>query len=173
MERHEHHDPKARNVTPWRHPRQTAILDRGHDSYREREHFAEPTVCKGCHAVYHEGRWTWAKPSVGAQQEVCPACRRIADDYPAGFLTLSGAFFDGHRTAIISLIENEANAESREHPLNRIMDMEDGEDGELFVRTTDVHLPRRIGEALHGAFHGELSFQYLEDETAVRVSWQR
>lgn len=173
MERHEHHDPHARNVTPWTRPRQAVIADTGHDSYRDREHFPEPTVCTGCHAVFEEGRWTWAKPSKAADERVCPACRRIADDYPAGFLTLSGSFLDEHRTDILNLIENEANAESREHPLHRIMDMEDDEAGGLLVRTTDVHLPRRIGEALHGAFHGELDYEYLEDETVVRVTWQR
>jgi len=173
MKQHEHQDPKARNVTPWRRPHQTAIADTGHDSYREREHFAEPTVCTGCHAVFHEGRWTWEKAPAGADQQVCPACRRIEDDYPAGVLTLSGRFFGQHRSEITNLIKNEANAESLEHPLHRIMDMEEGEAGELSITTTDVHLPRRIGEALHGAFHGELDYAYLDDETAVRVSWQR
>ncbi len=173
MERHEHHDPQARNVTPWTHPRQTAIADTGHDSYREREHFPEPTVCPGCHAVYEEGRWTWATAPGRAEEHVCPACRRIADDYPAGFLTLSGPFFALRHAEIVNLITNEAKAESLEHPLNRIMDMQESETGELSVTTTDVHLPRRIGEVLHGAFRGELDYEYLEDETVARVSWRR
>ena len=39
--------------------------------------------------------------------------------------------------------------------------------------TTDVHLARRIGDALHGAFHGELVIKYSPDEYLVRVNWTR
>lgn len=38
----------------------------------------------------------------------------------------------------------------REHPLERIMGIEDTKEGAL-VTTTDAHLARRIAEALHSA----------------------
>jgi len=41
----------------------------------------------------------------------------------------------------------------------------------LVVLTTDTHLPRRIGEALKHAHHGELELQYDKDEDFIRVTW--
>ncbi len=51
-------------------------------------------VCPQCDAVYQAGNWTWNRPENtvvhNAQSVTCPACRRIADNVPAGTLTLSG-----------------------------------------------------------------------------------
>ena len=41
------------------------------------------------------------------------------------------------------------------------------------VTTTDLHLPRRIGEALKSAFDGTLDLDYDEDGYFVRVNWSR
>jgi hypothetical protein len=41
------------------------------------------------------------------------------------------------------------------------------------VTTTDVHLARRMGDALHAAFDGELVIKYSPDEFLVRVNWTR
>jgi hypothetical protein len=43
----------------------------------------------------------------------------------------------------------------------------------LVISTTDTHLPRRIGEALKHACHGELSLHYDQGEDFVRVNWTR
>lgn len=43
----------------------------------------------------------------------------------------------------------------------------------LVIKTTDIHLPRRIGEAMHRAFHGELHVHYDEENYFVRVEWWR
>lgn len=52
------------------------------------------------------------------------------------------------------------------------MDIEE-RDRTLIVQTTDIHLPRRIGEALRHAYHGELDFRYEEDAYFLRVHWTR
>jgi hypothetical protein len=39
------------------------------------------------------------------------------------------------------------------------------------ISTTDIHLPRRIGEALKRAFHGELDMHFDEAGYFVRVDW--
>ena len=173
MDRRSHQDPKAKNVTPWKRPHRTAIADTGHDAYREREHVPEPSYCGGCGVIREEGRWAWGARAKGAPEHTCPACRRIADNYPAGFLELSGDFLASHREEIGNLIKNEAEAESREHPLNRLMHMEPAGEGGLSITTTDVHLPRRIGEALHGAYKGEFNYEYAEDDTVVHGTWRR
>ena len=55
-------------------------------------------------------------------------------------------------------------------PLNRIMTIE--EDAEsITINTTDIHLPRRIGETIKRAFHGKLEAHFEEDGYFVRVNW--
>jgi hypothetical protein len=41
------------------------------------------------------------------------------------------------------------------------------------ITTTDIHLPRRIGEALHRAYEGDLDFHYEEEAYSIRVTWRR
>ena len=51
------------------------------------------------------------------------------------------------------------------------MAVEEQDDATL-VTTTDIHLARRIGEALHHAYHGDLEFHYNPAENLLRVSWK-
>jgi hypothetical protein len=39
------------------------------------------------------------------------------------------------------------------------------------ISTTDIHLPKRIGEALHRAYKGELELNYEKQNCFVRVNW--
>ena len=52
------------------------------------------------------------------------------------------------------------------------MKIEDQADGVL-VTTTDIHLARKIAEALHDAFKGEPGFHYNQEETLLQVKWGR
>ena len=70
------------------------------------------------------------------------------------------------------LMHRQEELEKGEHPLHRIMDIRDEEDG-LVITTTDIHLPRRLGEAVHHAYHGALDFHYEEEEYRLRVNWSR
>ena len=144
--------------------------EREHDTYKAKGKFPEPTVCPQCGAVFHKGRWQWRQPPASAHQETCPACHRIHDHYPAGFLSLKGPFFQAHRGEIMHLVHNEEKRERTEHPLKRIMAVEEQDDATL-VTTTDIHLARRIGEALHHAYQGDLEFHYNPAENLLRVSW--
>lgn len=65
---------------------------------------------------------------------------------------------------------HQQQAEKREHPLNRIMAIDETEDA-LSITTADIHLPRRIGEAVHRALSAPLSLHYGEGEYSVRVTW--
>jgi hypothetical protein len=87
-------------------------------------------------------------------------------------VNVSGPFFADHRQEILNLIHNEEGKAKADHPLHRIMSVEEGEEG-VANATTDTHLPRRIGEALLHAHGGDLSLQYPEEEQLVRVSWRR
>ena len=142
------------------------------DTYQLKGKLPEPCACPQCGAVYHQGHWTWSARPAGAAEVLCQACRRIADRYPAGRLTLSGGFWPAHRDEILRIVHHAEAEEKSRHPLNRIMAIED-DDGRLIVTTTDIHLPRRIGEALHRSFQGDLELDYDQDTYAVRVTWQR
>lgn len=144
-----------------------------HDTYRPPEKLPEPSVCADCGAVYDRGRWLWAERPADAEEVLCPACRRIRDHYPAGFLFLAGAFLDSHRDELMHLLRHHEEKAKSEHALVRIMDIEDDEDGGLLVTTTDIRLARDLGEALHRAYDGELEFHYNEGEKLLRVHWRR
>jgi len=142
------------------------------DSYRARTKLPEPSVCPQCGAVFNEGRWEWGQHPAGAHQEICPACHRINDEFPAGFVTLKGEFFLAHREEILDLARNVEKRERAEHPLKRIITIEE-KDGGALITTTDIHLARGIGEAIHGAWQGDLDFHYNPSEYLVRVTWER
>ena len=133
---------------------------------------AGPTVCPVCKAVFTEGRWTWARRPAEAAETNCPACQRIQDDFPAGYVTVKGEFFKEHRDEIIALISSKEDREKAEHPLQRIMAIEDVREG-LQVKTTDSHLARGIGEALYDAYKGDLKLRYSRDENLLRAIWRR
>jgi NMD protein affecting ribosome stability and mRNA decay len=153
---------------PIRHAR---IVDElVHDAYRIKGKLAEPTACPQCGAVYHQGRWQWLKAPEGAHQHSCPACLRIHDRFPAGFLTLDGGFFATHHDEIMHLVRNVEKRERENHPLKRIMDTEE-KDGTMLVTTTEIHLAREIGEAIHHAYQGELEFHYNPEQNLLRVHW--
>jgi len=152
--------------------RDRMVQETRHDPYQAKHKLPEPTVCPQCGAVFHDGRWQWLARPAGADEEMCPACHRIHDGYPAGFVTVEGSFFKQHREELLHLVRNEETRAKAEHPLKRIMQIEDKDDG-LLVTTTDIHLARGIGEALHHAYQGELEYHYNERENLLRVVWSR
>jgi len=148
------------------HAQQDHILD----PYQRQQKLLDGTVCPTCGAAYHDGRWQWKAPLASAAKEPCPACRRISDRYPAGILTLRGPLAADRRASLVGLARHEEQAEKEEHPLNRIISIEE-EAGGIVISTTDIHLPRRIGEAVTRAFKGALAAEFEKDGYFVRVDW--
>jgi hypothetical protein len=145
------------------------------DTYKLGKKLSDPTRCPSCGAIYREGRWQWVKAPLPSapHEERCPACHRIDDNYPAGVVTLNDPKLPDHKTEIMALARNQEAAENGEHPLNRIMAIEEQGECQLVITTTDIHLPRRIGEAVRRAFHGDLKVDYDEGNYFVRVDWRR
>ena len=110
--------------------------------------------------------------SADASKHTCPACQRIKDRVPAAFLTLGGEFLLSHKDEIMNLVHNYEKRERREHPLKRIMGSEQKTDG-IELSFTDAHLARGIGEALHGAYEGNVDYQYTKGDIMLRVNWTR
>lgn len=149
------------------------VYDRIADPYKRTPKVAQPAVCPDCGVVFRKGRWQWASryPRV-AGREVCQACRRIRDDYPAGIMTLRGAFVRAHLQEILNIARNEEKAEIVDHPMHRIMAVVQKRDS-VVIKTTDIHLPGRIGRALVRACKGELDLKFDKGAYFVRVDWTR
>ena len=142
------------------------------DPYRSAAKPPEPTMCPECKAVFSHGRWAWGEAPEDAHEQLCPACQRIQDRFPAGYVTIKGAFFEEHRDEIVALIENHEKKEKASRPLQRIIAMDATREG-FEVTTTDSHLARGIGEALQDAYKGELKLRYSRDENLLRATWKR
>jgi len=144
-----------------------------HDPYKATKKLPEPTVCPTCNAVFTGGHWQWRESwPVGARHEICHACRRTRDGYPAGILTLSGAFVTAHKEDMLQLARHQEEQEKAEHPMHRIMKIEEGRNS-IVISTTDLHLPKRIGDAVHHAYKGELQSHYDESGYLLRMKWNR
>lgn len=152
--------------------RDRSLQEYQHDTYKLRGKLKEPTLCPECGALFHKGRWTWGTAPSTAEKASCPACHRMRDKYPKGLVTIKGGFQDEQHEQVIGVVKNTEAIEKKEHPLSRIMSIETRREG-LVISTTDSHLPRRIGEALKHAYHGELELHYDKDEDFVRVTWTR
>jgi NMD protein affecting ribosome stability and mRNA decay len=144
-----------------------------HDPYFAKAKPSEPAVCERCGVVFQGGLFTWAQSvSPAAESIVCPACRRIADNYEGGIVHLQGEFLDEHREEIIKTIRNVEKESTKTRPLERIISIS-REGDSMVVTTTYEHLAKKIGNALRRAFKGDLKTQFLEGEKYVRVWWNR
>jgi hypothetical protein len=47
------------------------------------------------------------------------------------------------------------------------------EDDRTVITTTDVHIARRIGDAVAAAYGGKLQFNFGAGEYLIRINWQR
>lgn len=163
-----------KSIAPGRQPiyGNKLFAERVHDAYKPGLKSPSPTVCPECAAVFSEGRWQWLPRPDRAHVEMCPACRRIHDRFPAGYVKLEGDFAALHADELRALVRNLEKKEKAEHPLQRIIEIAD-EDGGVAITTRDTHLAHGIGEALHRAYKGTLESHYNREETLVRVRWSR
>jgi hypothetical protein len=140
------------------------------DPYQLQQKLHDGTSCPQCGAVYREGRWRWAAAPEGGEKTLCAACRRINENLPAGIVKLNGIFGRQQIEEVVRLARHQEDAEKREHPLNRIIRIGE-EDEAIVIKTTDIHLPRRIGAAVKRAFHGELDEEFDDSGYFVRITW--
>jgi hypothetical protein len=165
--------PEVKGMDKGRYGRKDRLIrEKRHDTYMEREKRPDGACCRVCGAVYEGGRWTWNNGPTSVNQTTCPACQRISDNYPAGVLTIAGPFSREHRSEILNMVRNIEDQEKTEHPLERIMDMVKVKDT-VTIRTTGIHLARRMGDALRRSYQGHYALQYEDGDKAVRINWER
>ena len=148
------------------------IQEKRKDVYLDTSTLPAESICTNCGAIFSNGRWLWKETSNTTKKTVCPACKRIIDNYPAGYIELKGRFFGDHKNEISNLIMNTEKIEKKDRPLERIMSMKFN-NSHAVLTTTGIHIARRIGEALARSYQGNFSFQYGEGEKSIRVYWER
>ncbi len=132
----------------------------------------ETLFCSHCGAVYQGNRWIWAARPNHYSETLCPACLRVRDRVPAAILTVRGDCLTEHKSEILKLIREKVQKIGKQYPLKRIIDMEEDETEAVFA-FTDEQLTREIGDDLHKTYDGVLDFQYSDDDSLLRVIWQR
>lgn len=157
---------------PYRYRRLQMLDGADNDAYRPGGKPRGPTKCPRCGLEFRKGRWVRANAAAGAARRRCPACRRIEENFPAGYVTLSGEFFRARRNEVLARVRRCEAQEGAEHPLERIMRIDDSTESTL-ITTTSVHLAHQIGHALRKAFKGDLRVSYNKQDNLLRVRWQR
>jgi NMD protein affecting ribosome stability and mRNA decay len=153
-------------------------VDRTKDPYIPRKGAHDVGVCPECHAISRKKRWHLNEAEyaslarTGAVLRRCPACRKIADGFPSGVVTLRGGFLRTHRDEILAIVRNEERRARDTNPLERIMAIRE-RDGSVEVLTTDEKLAQRIGREIRKAYHGTASYKWSEDASLLRVDWSR
>lgn len=149
------------------------------DPYIPEEGRKEDTICTDCKAIYRDKRWflddeLYEKLAAngGVNRTTCPACRKIADRYPEGIVTLRGGYLWDHEEEIRNIISNEEEKAMAKNPLERIMSMEHEGDA-MIIETTEQKLAEHIGRALNKAHQGELNLSWDKDHAVCRVTWER
>lgn len=162
------HHPRGRRIDGH------AQLDHILDPYERKGKRADGTVCPQCGAVFLDGRWNWGPKPEGKEpiEQLCAACQRTNEKFPAGVLTLRGDFARKHKAELIATARHQEELEKTEHPMNRIMSVEEDAEG-VTINTTDIHLPRRIAETIKRTWRGKLDMDFEEDGYFVRMNWTR
>lgn len=151
---------------------------RSTDPYLPKEGM-EVSFCRKCGLVYRQKRWIMdpdelerVKSDPSAGKILCPACQRMRDQVPGGYLTLKGDYLSSHEVEILELIKNTEAKSRQKNPLGRIMEITQ-EGGVLTILTTEDKLAQKLGRDVFKAHSGRLSYQWSHDENYVRVEWHR
>src|SRR5207302_4425247 len=94
------------------------------EPYLPDRHGQTGTVCSRCGAVYTDQHWTLdeaqrvrAQGAAMTSAVICPACKKIAEGYPEGIVTLRGDYWPRHEEEILNLIRNEERRSMGVNPL--------------------------------------------------------
>lgn len=153
-------------------------VDRTNDPYISRKGAPRAGVCPKCHAISRKKRWYLDEAEyallarTGAVLRHCPACRKIMDGFPSGVVTLRGKFLQTHHGDLLAIVRNEERRARETNPLERIMEIRDG-DERVEILTTDEKLAQRIGREIRKAYRGTVSYKWSEDANLIRVDWSR
>lgn len=154
-------------------------IDTEKDPYLPKKSPPDVGECKKCGLIYNGKHWQLrsnAPEDILLEEPkvklVCPACRKIMDNFAEGYVTIQGGFLKGHKDEILHLIRNKEKIAMDSNPLERIIEIKE-KAGSIEVTTTTEKLAQRIGQMLHKAFHGDVEYKWSDDVKLARVVWVR
>ncbi len=154
-------------------------MDSTADPYLADERIHGEAVCKTCQSVYHNKRWSADQnlyENKKSQKKInlvlCPACRKVKDNFPGGILNIKGDFYSEHETDIMNLIKNEEKRAKGFNPLERIMEISTTPAG-VEITTTNEKLTQKIGKSIQRAYQGRLEYKWSDGTKLLRAEWQR
>lgn len=167
----------------WQKVFKRKAIDTEKDPYLNRIDPVDLSVCRDCGSLYHGKKWIAADQITSelgtraAKREesnvYCPACQKIKDKYPEGFVTIQGGFVKEHREEILRLINNKQEMASSFNPLEKIMEIRETRGGKIEITTTTDKFAQRIGKILKKTFNGSTEYKWSEDTKLARVIWTR
>ena len=147
------------------------VKPKEHDTYARRKKSPDAFVCDQCGVVQFGGKWRWgAPPLADVRGGLCPACERVRDHYPAGTLTIPASLV-GDREELLGLIGNIERRESAEHPLERVIRIEESAES-TSVTTTGIHLARCLASKLSRRFGRKARLRYPEEQHLLFAEWE-
>jgi len=149
------------------------------DPYISDKGLKEPAICTVCGAIYAKKSWSF-DPKKKAKYEgdssllkvVCPADRKIKDDFAMGFVNIKGKFVALHKSDIINTIKAEGERVKTKNPEDRIISVKSVPGG-ITVKTTSDKLALKIGKVLKNSFKGEHQYAFRYGDKHVEVDWIR
>ncbi len=149
------------------------------DPFASDKALKEPALCKGCQSYLHHKRWLnnpetyqQLKSDPRVHWVTCPACRKIAEGYPEGIVTLRGSYLWKHEDEIRRLLKNVETESFDRNPQERIIRQSQKEE-QIIIETTEQSLAEHLGRVLHRAHQGELNIHWAEGADICRVNWER
>lgn len=132
------------------------------DPFNASHQFKEPAKCPGLWPDINSGRRQLGLVMATTHRKRCTARSGVNNRRPAGVLTLSGELYRSKRKEIVRLILKTEHDIQFRHPLERIMHIEDSEEGQMTsFNFTGTRLPQRIITELKEEYQGKLACQYL------------
>ncbi len=135
----------------------------------------EFVFCSGCGIVYYHKFWHHAledcKHLSGDERikfVLCPACRMIKDRKFEGELTISGISSRKLKEEIRRVLENSGKSAFRRDPLDRIIEIKEGND-KLVVRTTENQLAVKLAKKIALTFGGKMTVSHSREEDVIRA----
>jgi NMD protein affecting ribosome stability and mRNA decay len=142
--------------------------------FRHSEKYRNGTRCPDCGLVFTGSVWKKPEPTteVESPSKPCPACLLVRDGKIGGMVQLSGDFASLHRQDLMNRIRNVERLSSVERPLERIIRIDEKDEG-ISVSVTTEHLAARIGKAIQRDYGGTLHLKYAPEEKYAVARWHR
>ncbi len=137
-------------------------------------------VCTQCATVYDDKRSALVSREETLRKAeskdfisvLCPACMRIKDDFPGGYVTIKGDFLREHKDELLGLVRNKEDIARSNNPLERVMAIKEGAQG-IEITTTTEKFAQMLGKEIHKAFSAKVDYKWSADVKVARITCTR